>query len=136
MSDPTTFASKTRAAHHPTAELKACKLGRYAAIGERVILRDADSTLHAVASNRPDAVVVDIKMPPTHTDEGLIAAMTIHAEFPDIAVLVLSQYVEPGYALRLLEDHPARVGYAVRGSALTPTQASGRCVRSSVLTRP
>ena len=75
---------------------------------------DADSTLREVNVEQPDAVVVDIKMPPTHTDEGLIAAMTIHTEFPDIAVLVLSQYVEPSYALRLLNEHPAKVGYLLK----------------------
>jgi serine/threonine-protein kinase len=75
---------------------------------------DADSTLHAVATEQPDAVVVDIKMPPTHTDEGLVAAMTIHTDFPEIAVLVLSQYIEPGYALRLLEDHPTKAGYLLK----------------------
>ena len=75
---------------------------------------DAESTLRQVTSQRPDAVIVDIRMPPTHTDEGLVAAMTIHTEFPDIAVLVLSQYVEPTYALRLLEEHPAGVGYLLK----------------------
>jgi DNA-binding NarL/FixJ family response regulator len=49
-------------------------------------------------------------MPPTHTDEGLIAAREIRARYPEIGVLVLSQYVEPRYAIRLIEDHPERVG--------------------------
>jgi DNA-binding NarL/FixJ family response regulator len=72
---------------------------------------DADGLLHHVRLARPDAVIVDIRMPPTHTDEGLRAARTIRADHPDVGVLVLSQYVEPSYALRLLEDQPERVGY-------------------------
>ena len=53
-------------------------------------------------------------MPPTHTDEGLVAAQRIRAEHPDVGVLVLSQYVEPRYAMRLLEEHPERVGYLLK----------------------
>jgi DNA-binding NarL/FixJ family response regulator len=53
-------------------------------------------------------------MPPTHTDEGLVAAQAIRAEHPEVGVLVLSQYVEPSYALRLLEEHPERVGYLLK----------------------
>jgi len=53
-------------------------------------------------------------MPPTHTDEGLTAAQTIRADHPDVGVLVLSQYIEPSYAMRLLEDHPERVGYLLK----------------------
>src|SRR5204863_8969108 len=51
---------------------------------------------------------------PTHTDEGLVAAKSIRAEHPDVGVLVLSQYVEPSYAMRLIEDHPERVGYLLK----------------------
>jgi DNA-binding NarL/FixJ family response regulator len=58
--------------------------------------------------------VVDIKMPPTHTDEGLVAAQAIRADHPETGVLVLSQYVEPSYALRLVQDHPERVGYLLK----------------------
>ena len=75
---------------------------------------DADALLREVRKARPDVAVVDIKMPPTHTDEGLIAARTIRADHPEIGVLVLSQYVEPSYALRLIEDHPERVGYLLK----------------------
>ena len=53
-------------------------------------------------------------MPPTHTDEGLIAARAIRADHPGIGVLVLSQYVEPSYAMRLIQDHPERVGYLLK----------------------
>jgi DNA-binding NarL/FixJ family response regulator len=75
---------------------------------------DAESLLRHVSLSRPDAAVVDIRMPPTHTDEGLVAAHRIRSEHPDVAVLVLSQYVEPSYALRLLEEHPERVGYLLK----------------------
>src|SRR5438128_10796289 len=67
---------------------------------------DLDGLLRLVRGTRPDAVVVDIRMPPTHTDEGLLAAQSIREEHPAIRVLVLSQYIEPAYALRLVEDHP------------------------------
>jgi DNA-binding NarL/FixJ family response regulator len=75
---------------------------------------DADGLLRHVATRRPDAAIVDIRMPPTNTHEGLVAAQRIRAEHPDVGVLVLSQYVEPGYALRLLEDHPEQVGYLLK----------------------
>jgi DNA-binding NarL/FixJ family response regulator len=75
---------------------------------------DAESLLRHVRLARPDAAVVDIRMPPTHTDEGLVAAHRIRSEHPDVAVLVLSQYIEPSYALRLLEEHPERVGYLLK----------------------
>lgn len=75
---------------------------------------DLPHLLAAVATGRPDAVVSDIRMPPTHTDEGLVAARRIRDEHPETAVLVLSQYVEPGYAMSLLEDHPEGVGYLLK----------------------
>jgi DNA-binding NarL/FixJ family response regulator len=75
---------------------------------------NADALLREVRLSRPDAVLVDIRMPPTHTDEGLVAAQTIHAEHPEVGVLVLSQYVEPSYAMRLIEEHPERVGYLLK----------------------
>jgi DNA-binding NarL/FixJ family response regulator len=75
---------------------------------------DADALLTKVRLTRPDAVVVDIRMPPTHTDEGLAAARSIREEHPDVGVLVLSQYIEASYALRLLEEHPERVGYLLK----------------------
>jgi DNA-binding NarL/FixJ family response regulator len=75
---------------------------------------DATSLLRAVRLTRPDAAVVDIRMPPTHTDEGLVAAQRIRAEHPNIGVLILSQYVEPHYAMQLLEQHPERVGYLLK----------------------
>ncbi len=75
---------------------------------------EADGLLRQVRLNRPDVAVVDIRMPPTHTDEGLVAAQTVRAEHPDVGVLVLSQYVEPSYAMRLIEDQPERVGYLLK----------------------
>jgi DNA-binding NarL/FixJ family response regulator len=75
---------------------------------------DAQSLLREVRLARPDVVLVDIRMPPTHTDEGLVAAQTIRAEHPQVGVLVLSQYVEPNYALRLIQEQPERVGYLLK----------------------
>ncbi|HZQ64950.1 MAG TPA: response regulator transcription factor [Gaiellaceae bacterium] len=81
---------------------------------------DLEGLLRLVRGTEPDAVVVDIRMPPTHTDEGLVAAQTIRAERPQTAVLVLSQYVEPAYALRLLEEHPERAGYLLKERVFDP----------------
>jgi serine/threonine-protein kinase len=74
----------------------------------------ADALLRLVRSELPDVAVVDIRMPPTHTDEGLVAARLIRQEQPGVAVLVLSQYVEPRYAMQLLEDHPQGLGYLLK----------------------
>ena len=75
---------------------------------------NAEGLLGEVRQSRPDVAVVDIRMPPTHTDEGLVAAQSIRAQHPEVGVLVLSQYVEPSYAMRLLEDQPGRVGYLLK----------------------
>jgi DNA-binding NarL/FixJ family response regulator len=75
---------------------------------------DAENLPRIVRSTLPDVVLVDIRMPPTFTDEGLVAAQAIRAEHPEIGVLVLSQYVEPTYAMRLLQDQPERVGYLLK----------------------
>jgi DNA-binding NarL/FixJ family response regulator len=75
---------------------------------------DAAALLRAVRMTQPDAAIVDIRMPPTHTDEGLVAAQQIRAEHPAIGVLILSQYVEPHYAMRLIEEHPERIGYLLK----------------------
>jgi DNA-binding NarL/FixJ family response regulator len=74
----------------------------------------ADELLRLVDARRPDLVVTDIKMPPTHTEEGLDAAEEIRRRHPRIGVLVLSHYLESGYAMRLLEEFPARVGYLLK----------------------
>ncbi len=78
------------------------------------VVGDAGRLLAAVAREQPDVAVVDIRMPPTQTDEGLGAAREIRTAHPATAVLVLSQYVEPAYALQLLEHHPERVGYLLK----------------------
>ena len=75
---------------------------------------DAESLLRKVSLTRPDVVLVDIKMPPTHTDEGLVAAQRIREQDPQVGVLVLSQYIEPSYAMRLLEEHPEKAGYLLK----------------------
>ena len=67
-----------------------------------------------VARQVPDVALVDIKMPPTHTEEGLVAAQNIRRSHPTVAVLVLSHYLESRYATRLLEDHPDSVGYLLK----------------------
>ena len=67
-----------------------------------------------VRSYSPDVVIVDIRMPPTHTDEGLRAAQELREAHPDVGVLVLSQYVEPGYAMELLAESAEGVGYLLK----------------------
>lgn len=67
-----------------------------------------------VARHSPDAVVLDIRMPPTFTDEGLRAAAQLRAEHPELGILLLSQYLESSYAVRLLQDAPERVGYLLK----------------------
>jgi DNA-binding NarL/FixJ family response regulator len=75
---------------------------------------DGDELLALVEQARPDVAVVDIRMPPTHTDEGIRAAKEIRTRFPEVAVLVLSQYVRPSYALELLEESAERIGYLLK----------------------
>jgi DNA-binding NarL/FixJ family response regulator len=75
---------------------------------------DAEDLLRKVRAHKPDVAIVDIKMPPTHTDEGLRAARSIRAELPDTAVLVLSQYLEEDYALDLLAGSAEGVGYLLK----------------------
>jgi serine/threonine-protein kinase len=75
---------------------------------------DAERLLDLVERRRPTVAIVDIKMPPTETDEGLVAADRIRETHPETAVLVLSQYLESSYALRLLEQHTERTGYLLK----------------------
>ena len=75
---------------------------------------EADGLLRLVALEQPDAAVVDIRMPPTHTDEGLVAARRIREHHPTTAVVLLSQYLEPRYAERLLSDQPGGLGYLLK----------------------
>jgi DNA-binding NarL/FixJ family response regulator len=73
-----------------------------------------DELLRKIELTRPDAAVVDIRMPPTHTDEGLVAAQRIRREHPSVGVLVLSHHLESHYAMRLLEEHPGHTGYLLK----------------------
>jgi DNA-binding NarL/FixJ family response regulator len=75
---------------------------------------DAQALLAAVTEHRPDVAVVDIRMPPTHTDEGLRAALRLRADHPGTGVLVFSQYIETRYATRLLEGNASGVGYLLK----------------------
>jgi DNA-binding NarL/FixJ family response regulator len=75
---------------------------------------NAEDLMRKVRFDHPDVAIVDIRMPPTHTDEGLRAAQEIRTQHPDVGVLVLSQYVEPGYALELLADSAEGVGYLLK----------------------
>jgi DNA-binding NarL/FixJ family response regulator len=75
---------------------------------------DAESLIEIVRAKEPHVAVVDIRMPPSHTTEGLVAALRIRHEQPDVGVLVLSQYVETHYAVRLLGDGRGRVGYLLK----------------------
>ncbi len=73
-----------------------------------------EDLLRRVAVSRPDVALVDIRMPPTHTDEGLRAAEEIRSSYPEVGVLVLSHHVESAYAMRLLDEHPERSGYLLK----------------------
>jgi DNA-binding NarL/FixJ family response regulator len=75
---------------------------------------DADAALASVGNLRPDVALLDIRMPPTHTDEGLHAAREIRSRYPGTAVLVLSQHLEADYALQLFQEKPERVGYLMK----------------------
>jgi len=75
---------------------------------------DAAQLLEVVEEQRPDIVITDIRMPPTHTTEGLAAAAEIRVRYPAVAVLLLSQYVETAHAIRLLERGASRIGYLLK----------------------
>ena len=75
---------------------------------------DAPSLLRAIDSYGPDAAIVDIRMPPTHTDEGLVAAREIRERHAGVGVLVLSHHVDSEYAVRLLDEAPERAGYLLK----------------------
>jgi DNA-binding NarL/FixJ family response regulator len=111
---------------------------------------DPNSLLKSVAEHHPDAVLTDIRMPPTHTTEGIDAAKKIRATYPETGVVVLSQYVEEDYAFELLEDGVSGLGYLLKervsqvdelvralhevsrgGSALDPKVVEGLMARKS-----
>jgi DNA-binding NarL/FixJ family response regulator len=105
---------------------------------------DASALLDAVTDQQPDLCVVDVRMPPTHTDEGLRAAIEIRRRFPKIAVLVLSQYVEERYAAELLDGDVAGVGYLLKDrvidvnhflDALRRVVAGGSAVDAEVISQ-
>ena len=84
--------------------------------GEDVVatVGDADELLTVVARHRPDLALVDVRMPPTHTDDGLRAALTIRQRWPEVGILVLSQYVEERYATELLASDTSAIGYLLK----------------------
>jgi DNA-binding NarL/FixJ family response regulator len=75
---------------------------------------DGDDLIRKVRAHKPDVALVDIRMPPTHTDEGIKAALAIRGELPEVAVVVLSQYVEEAYAMELLADGADGLGYLLK----------------------
>ncbi|WP_327667649.1 MULTISPECIES: response regulator transcription factor [unclassified Streptomyces] len=105
---------------------------------------DADALRAAVAGHRPDVGVIDIRMPPTHTDEGLHAAIDIRREHPGTGVMLFSQYIETKYAMRLLAAGSAGVGYLLKDrvanvaeftDALTRVAAGGTALDPEVVTQ-
>ena len=77
-------------------------------------VHDGPSLVNAAAALHPDVAIVDIRMPPTHTDEGLRAALEVRRMMPEIGIMILSQYVEERYALELIETNPSGVGYLLK----------------------
>jgi DNA-binding NarL/FixJ family response regulator len=85
-------------------------------------LPDATGLLPAVAADRPDAVIIDVRMPPTHTTEGLQAAVALKGQHPDIGVLVLSQHIETRHAVDLLAGGQGGVGYMLKERIARPAE--------------
>ena len=81
---------------------------------------DGETLIRKARAHKPDIAIIDIRMPPTHTDEGLQAALSIREELPDTGVLVLSEYIEQEYAVELLGDDAAGVGYLLKDRVLDP----------------
>jgi DNA-binding NarL/FixJ family response regulator len=105
---------------------------------------DADELLREVEDKAPDVAIVDIRMPPTHTDEGLQAARELRSRHPELGVLVLSQYVRPSYAFELLADDARGVGYLLKdrvsnlnelSDAVTRVGAGGSVLDPSVVSQ-
>jgi DNA-binding NarL/FixJ family response regulator len=98
---------------------------------------DAEDLLRKVGAHKPDLAIVDVRMPPTNTDEGIRAALIIRERHPDTAVLVLSEHMEPVYALELFANGTDRLGYLSRDAYPTstasskPSNASGPAAPSS-----
>ena len=83
---------------------------------------DGDALVAVVDREQPDLVIADVRMPPTHTDEGIRAALAIRGRWPDIAILVLSQYVEERYAADLLSANTSSVGYLLKDRVADVTE--------------
>jgi len=83
---------------------------------------NAEDLLRRVRFDRPDVAIVDIRMPPTHTDEGLRAAQEIRRRHPAMGVLIVSQYVEAGIATRLLAESPEGLGYLLKDRVRDPDE--------------
>jgi DNA-binding NarL/FixJ family response regulator len=105
---------------------------------------DAHALLAAVAQEHPDVAVVDIRMPPTHTDEGLRAALRLRRDHPGTGILVLSQYIETRYAVQLLTGNTGGVGYLLKDrvadvadfvDALTRVAAGGTALDPEVVSQ-
>ena len=105
---------------------------------------DADSLVHAIADDPPDVAVVDIRMPPTFTDEGLHAAIDVRRQHPGVGILVFSQYVETRYAAELLAGGAAGIGYLLKdrvadvadfADALTRVASGGTALDPEVVTQ-
>jgi len=90
---------------------------------------DGEALLAAVARHHPDVAVVDVRMPPTHTDEGLRAAIELRRDHPGTGVLVLSQYIETRYAARLLAGNAAGVGYLLKDRVADVAEFAGALAR-------
>jgi len=105
---------------------------------------DGRELLARVDESRPDVAVIDIKMPPTFTDEGIVAAAAVRERYPGVGVLVLSQYLETGYAMKVIEAVPESTGYllkdriadvAVLVDALRRIQAGETVIDPTIVTR-
>ena len=75
---------------------------------------DAPALLESIAHHPPDVALIDIRMPPTYTSEGIDAAIAVRDRFPHVGALVLSQYIDPDYAMSLIKTHPTRSGYLLK----------------------
>jgi DNA-binding NarL/FixJ family response regulator len=103
------------------------------------LARDGTEAVALVEREQPDVAILDIKMPPTHTDEGLVAADEIRRRFPTTGVLILSQYVESAYALRLIEGGEGHAGYLLKDRVLDSrhlAEAIGRVAAGETVVDP